>query len=243
MQERTATVRERILKAAADLLAQGGREAASTRAISAAANVQVPTLYRQFGDLQGLLDAAAHETFAAYVHDKVLHRPSDDPIEDLRRGWDAHVAFGLANPAVYVLIQGDPLTRTATSSARDGRAVLHELVTRVAQAGRLKVSVSLAVQLMSAAGEGLTRSLIGTPFEARDPHLSVIMREAVLAAITITPPASAPSEEAHAQRVAARAVALQAVLPETAGTLSSGEQHLLNEWLDRLATLSFPSTP
>src|SRR4051794_36006940 len=51
--------RDRILQAAARLLAEGGREAVSTRAVSRAAGVQAPTIYRQFGDMQGLLDAVA----------------------------------------------------------------------------------------------------------------------------------------------------------------------------------------
>ncbi len=45
--------RDRILQAAARLLAEGGREAVSTRAVSSAAGVQAPTIYRQFGDMQG----------------------------------------------------------------------------------------------------------------------------------------------------------------------------------------------
>ena len=59
--------RERIVEAAAALLAQGGREAVSTRAVSAAAGVQAPTIYRIFGDKQGLLDAVASRGFAEYV--------------------------------------------------------------------------------------------------------------------------------------------------------------------------------
>lgn len=240
--ERTAAVRERIVKATAQLLAQGGREAASTRAVSAAAGVQAPTLYRQFGDLQGVLEATARETLAAYVREKAMHEPSGDPVEDVRRGWDLHVAFGLTHPAVYTLIYGDPVTGANTPAARDGLAVLHRLVTRVAKAGRLRVGVPLAVRLISAAGEGVTLSLIGTPTEARDPHLSVAMREAVLTAITTPPPSRASQERPGAERVAARATALQAVLSEAPGRLSPAEQHLLGEWLDRLATLGVPGS-
>lgn len=241
MDERAATVRERILKATAELLASGGREAASTRAVSAAAGVQAPTLYRHFGDLQGLLDAAARETFAAYVRDKAVQESGDDPVEDLRRGWDAHVAFGLAHPAVYVLLHGDRAAGADTPAAREGHAVLHRLVARVAEAGRLRVDVPHAVRLVSAAGEGVTLSLIGTPPGARDPHLSAAMREAVLTAITEAgPPGDPPEERPGASRVAARAVALRAVLPEAGDALSPAERQLLAEWLDRLSAPPAP---
>ncbi|WP_438006953.1 hypothetical protein WME89_51860 [Sorangium sp. So ce321] len=82
----------------------------------------------------------------------------------------------------------------------------------------------------------MTLSLIATPPEERDPRLSGAMRDAVLAAITVAPtPDAAPDEAPGAGRVAARAVALRAVLAEAPDALSPAERHLLGEWLDRLA--------
>jgi len=46
--------RARIVRAATELLATGGRNAVTTRAVSAAAGVQAPTIYRHFGDMQSL---------------------------------------------------------------------------------------------------------------------------------------------------------------------------------------------
>lgn len=236
MIDRTTDVRTRILQATADLLAQRGREAASTRSVSAAAGVQAPTIYRQFGDMRGLLDAVAQETLAKYVHQMALGEPADDPLEALRRGWDDHVAFGLANPAVYALIYSDPTIASHTPAARDDLAILHEMVSRIAQAGQLRVSVSHAANLLAAAGSGVTLSLIATAPEARDPKLSTAMREAVIAAITVSSTTGNATDDASGpERVAARAVALQAVLSETPGILSPAEQLLLGEWLDKLA--------
>jgi len=90
--------RERIVRAAAELLARGGREAVSTRAVGAAAGVQAPTIYRQFGDMRGLLDEVARETLAGYLREKAGRVPSDDPVEDLRKGFALLVEFGRANP-------------------------------------------------------------------------------------------------------------------------------------------------
>lgn len=241
MSEGTTDVRARILRAAGELLARGGRPALTTRAVSAAAGVQAPTLYRQFGDLRGLLDALARETLADYVREKATAEPADDPVEELRRGWDRHVAFGLAHPGAYVLIYGDPsaAAHDAPAARHDGEAILRGLVSRIARAGRLRVDVAHAVRLIAAAGEGVTLSLIACPPGARDPRLSVAMREAVLAAITTAPTAddNAPEAAPGPGRVAARAVALRAVLAEVApaGVLSPAEAHLLGEWLDRLA--------
>ncbi|GJG86783.1 TetR family transcriptional regulator [Gemmatimonadetes bacterium T265] len=250
--------RQRIVRATAALLDQGGREAVTTRAVSAAAGVQPPAIYRQFGDMRGLLDAAARETLAAYVRRKTADAEpaargpaADDPVEALRRGWDLHVAFGLAHPAAYALAYGDS---GAAAAAREGEgeALLRALVARIAAAGRLRVDVPHAVRLVAAAATGATLALVAAPPGARDPRLSAALREAVLAAITAAPASDAPPDVApgaarEAGRVASRAVALRAVLAESnAGTpdgapdgapraLSPAERDLLGEWLDRLA--------
>ena len=118
---------------------------------------------------------------------------------------------------------------------QDGEAILHTLVARIAEAGRLRVTVPHAVRLIAAAGAGATLSLIATPPETRDPRLSGAMRDAVINAVTVAPPDEAPAEAPGLGRVAARAVALHAALAESPGGLSAAERHLLGEWLDRLA--------
>ena len=123
MKEQKEAVCERIIQAAAKLLAQGGRGAASTRTVSAAAGVQAPVIYRHFGDMEGLLQAAAQATFVRYVRRKAARRQTaDDPLEALRQGWDQHVAFGLENPVVYSFIYGDPAAAADSPTAQAGGA-------------------------------------------------------------------------------------------------------------------------
>ena len=237
MKERTSDVRKRIIQAAAKLLAKGGREAASTRAVSAAAGVQAPTIYRQFGDMRGLLEAVAQTTLAGYIRHKATRERTDDPLEELRRGWDQHVAFGLANPVVYALVYGDPAVGADSATVQEGFASLLTLVARVAETGWLRVSVPHAAQLIASAGQGVTLTLIATSPEARDPKLSTAMREAVIAAISTPSAPEGTSEQLPGPgRVAARAVALRTVLGETPEVLSVAERHLLEEWLDRLSS-------
>jgi AcrR family transcriptional regulator len=227
--------RDRILRAAALLLTAGGREAVSTRAVSAAADVQPPTIYRQFGDMRGLLDAVADDGFARYVLAKVTREGSGDPVADLRAGWDAHVAFGLANPALYALMYGDTRPGPMPPAAAEAQQLLELFVRRVAEAGRLRVGVETAARLIHAGALGVVLTLIATGAGTDGNRvLSTLMREAVLGAvITDAPPPDEPT--AGMERVAARAVALKAVLPESAGTFTPAEGDLLAEWLDRLS--------
>ena len=78
--DQPASAAERMLRAAADLLQTGGIEAVSTRAVAAAAGVQPPTIYRQFGDKDGLLDALAGFVLEGYLEQKrLLIDASRDP--------------------------------------------------------------------------------------------------------------------------------------------------------------------
>jgi len=229
--------RDRILRAAATLLAAGGREAVSTRAVSAAAGVQPPTIYRQFGDMQGLLDAVAAAGFARYVRAKVAREHSardGDPVADLRAGWDAHIGFGLANPALYALMYGDPRPGALLTAAVEARTLLEGLVRRVAEAGRLRIDVDRATRMIHAAGVGVVLTLSAAAAADRDLAMSELTREAILAAVTTDPPPGGVSGRAGPRRVAGHAVALRAVLPEASAAFTAAERGLLAEWLDRL---------
>ena len=121
----------------------------------------------------------------------------------------------------------------------EGVALLQALVARVAEAGRLRVDVARATDLIHAAGTGVTLTLAAIPPEVRDPRLSETMREAILAAVTVPVSAEAPNEvpdaSPGAERIAVHAVALRALLSDAVSVLSPAERQLLSDWLDRLA--------
>ncbi|MFJ9786701.1 TetR/AcrR family transcriptional regulator [Amycolatopsis sp. NPDC101161] len=220
--------RERILEAAAALLAAEGRDGLSTRAVSAAAGVQPPALYRLFGDKDGLLDAVAAYGFDEYLTSKKALGTTGDAVEDLRRGWDLHIEFGLSRPEFYVLMYGDARPGRTSPAAREAEAMLRSMVERVAAAGRLRVSVERAARLVHATGMGVVLSLIATRVADRDPELSETARETVLTRILTG------SEEPSGSKLPERAIALQAGL-EGATALTEAERVLMREWLNRIA--------
>ncbi|MDF3289847.1 TetR/AcrR family transcriptional regulator [Streptomyces silvisoli] len=223
--------RERILIAAADLLAEGGADAVSTRAVSAAAGVQAPTLYRLFGDKQGLLDAVTAYGFERYLADKQAMAATEDPVEDLRRGWDLHVEFGLTHPSFYVLMYGAVRPGERPSAAGETHRVLLGMLGRVARAGRLRVPVEQAAEMIQATCAGVALALISASADARDLSLSTRTRDAVLATLTTQ---SAPANEEVS--VSSRAIALDAVLSRSSDAFTAAEFALLREWLARLAS-------
>jgi AcrR family transcriptional regulator len=217
--------RQRILHAASRLLAESGGAPISTRAVCAAAGVGAPTLYHHFGDKDGLLDAVVAYGYDRYLEEKRARRSTGDPVEDLRRGWDAHVEFGLSQPAFYTLMHGDA-RRVAASE--EGHKIVLRMVEEVAREGRLRVPVRTAVDMIYAACMGVTLKLISS--EDPDPELSPRTRDAVLGAVTTDRTEDRPSS------VSGLAIALTSALDgRPPRTLSAAEAAVLREWLTRLA--------
>ena len=221
-------IRQRVIETATDLLAHGGRDAVTTRAVAAAAGVQAPAIYRLFGDKDGLLEAVVEHGYATFLAAKHLDGHPQDPVEDLRAGWDLAVEFGLANPALYMLMHSDPRRGTTSAAFHAGMRILMGRIHRLAAAGRLRVDERLAATLIHATAHGAVLTWLSLPDDRRDPVLLTAMRESMVAAITTERPAVQEAGAAGAART------LRALLPEQTA-LSGAERHLLGEWLDRLA--------
>lgn len=220
-------MRAHIVEVAAGLLATGGRDAVSTRAVAAAAGTQAPTIYRLFGDKDGLLAAVLDYGFTTYLADKPPLDPTADPIADLRAGWNLHIGFGLANPALFLLMYAgiEPGRRPAAAEA--GLVILQARIRNIAAAGRLRVDEALAADLVHAAGTGAVLALLAVPEEQRDARLADAMFDAVVAAITtdrVETRNTGPSTAANA---------LRTQLPDLE-MLTDGERHVLDEWLTRI---------
>jgi AcrR family transcriptional regulator len=225
-------IADKMLDAAAELLSTGGVDAVSTRAVAAAAGVQPPTIYRQFGDKDGLLDAVAGHVLGKYLQNKRRAAVTDDPVHDLRESWDLHVDFGLTHPDCYLLAYVQPRPGRMPSLARETFDLLQELIARIADQGLLRMSVKRATELMHAAALGYVVSQIRVPPEERDPQLSEIAWQNAIAGIITAEDAqgSTPSD------LPGRAVALrEALRGNSDGALTQAERTLMAEWLDRLA--------
>lgn len=222
------TVRARLVEVAAQLLAEQGPDAVTTRSVALAAGVQAPSIYRLFGDKDGLLDAVAEHGFVSYLERKPPVDLGDDPVEDLRAGWELHVGFGLANPALFRLMNTGTRTSGQRSAVESGAQVLRQRVRRVAQAGRLRVAEPRAVDLIRAAGTGVVFTLIDQPEDTRDESLADLAWAAVCGVILTDQRPAAPTGPATA------AVTLRAALPGLTA-FTPHESALLGDWLDRVA--------
>ena len=222
------SVRSRLVHVAAQLLATEGPDAVTTRSVAVAAGVQAPAIYRLFGDKDGLLDAVAEYGFASYVAQKPSADAEHDSVDGLRAGWELHVGFGVANPALFRLMNTAKRTPTGQATFDAGATVLRDRVRRVARAGRLRVPEPRAVSLIAAAGVGVVFTLIDQPADSRDEGLADLAWQAICRTILVDAADGAAAEPATA------AVTLRAALPGLPH-FTAHDSALLDAGLDRIA--------
>lgn len=216
--------RTRILDAAAQMIANGPGEEISARAVCAEVGVKMPTLYHFFGNKQGLLEAVMDRGFDLYLAEKEAHESSGDPIQDLRDGWDAHVAFGVANPGFYTLMYGKVVPGYSPAAQSRPSQILRGLTERAAAQGRLVVSAEQAAAHILVTNIGVTPRMIILAEE--DWELSRSVREGAIAAITGTGTDSSPRSIMHLALEYANA------RPDVLG---QEETAMLSAWLRRLS--------
>ncbi|GAA4753923.1 TetR/AcrR family transcriptional regulator [Gordonia alkaliphila] len=217
--------RERLLEAAVELTAELPGSEISLRAVCDRVGVRMPTLYHYFGNKDGLLDAVAEYGFNLYLSAKANRESSGDPIQDLRDGWDAHVAFGLANPGLYTLMYGQVRPGDARPATSRPTQMLRALTGVAEEQGRLTVSADQAAAHILATNVGVTlrQILLAAP----DPALTAAVRDAVIAGIT-----GIGNDESSRRSALFAALDFAVARPDLLG---EKETALLASWLQRLA--------
>lgn len=228
-QERKGDTRQQLLEAAAALISDAPGQDVPLRAICERVGVKLPTLYHFFGSKDGLLEAVIDHGFETYLALKQGAEPTGDPIEDLRRGWDTHVRFGLDHAGFYALMYGQVTPHRRPAAAAAPHAALVELCRRAHADDRLAVTAEEAADHVLAANVGVTLFLITA--ESPDLALSAQVRDATIAAITgLTAPSPTDDD--------ARAGLARQLLHGLTGAdqqLGQAEVALLRKWLGVLA--------
>lgn len=119
-------LREQLLDAAVELLERTGDPAAGTvRGVASRVGVAPNAVYLHFSRRDTLLAEAVATTFSGFTETLAsIGESSDPPIEQLRAGHRAYMAFARSNPGVYramfgghTLGAGDPDTDDVLTNA------------------------------------------------------------------------------------------------------------------------------
>jgi AcrR family transcriptional regulator len=229
----------RLLRAAAELLANSGGSAVSTRQITQQAGVTAPTLYHHFGDKEGLFDAVVTAGFDEYVAGERDFAPSGQPLEDIRRMWDNHVQFGLKQPELYLVMFGNIRPESRPAIVADAEALMEEMLNKAAVSGQLNVPPREAARSILAANVGVTLMLIAEKAPERNLELSAMTRDAMVFAVSTEQARNNGSVDSGKSSVVVAAIALNAALQAShSDQLSSSELKLFLEWLHRISNSS-----
>jgi AcrR family transcriptional regulator len=229
----------RLLRAAAELLANSAGGAVSTRQITQRAGVTAPTLYHHFGDKEGLFDAVVAAGFEEYVAGERDFAPSGHPLEDIRRMWDNHVQFGLNQPELYLVMFGNIRPESRPAVVADAEGLMEEMLNKAAVAGQLNVPPREAARSILAANVGVTLMLITEKAPERNLELSTMTRDAMIFAVSSEQAKANGPEASGKSSVVVAAIALNAALQAShSDQLSSSELKLFLEWLHRISTSS-----
>jgi len=168
-------------------------------------------------DKQGLLDALADQGLERYARRKGELKTTEDPVADLRAGWDDHLLFAEENPGLYQLMFSPRPWSKSTARATVTDLLVHTL-TRCAAAGALAVEPLSAAAMILSANVGLALSNIAAPTAFTDVAIiSQQLRDALFAAVLAAPPTP---QHADAAGIVASALQLRAQLSLT-GTATS----------------------
>ena len=229
----------RLLRAAAELLANSAGGPVSTRQITQRAGVTAPTLYHHFGDKEGLFDAVVAAGFEEYVAGERDFAPSGQPLEDIRRMWDNHVQFGLNQPELYLVMFGNIRPESRPAVVADAEGLMEEMLNKAAVAGQLNVPPREAARSILAANVGVTLMLITEKAPERNLELSTMTRDAMIFAVSSDQAKNNGPEASGKSSVVVAAIALNAALQAShSDQLSSSELKLVLEWLHRISTSS-----
>lgn len=178
----SSTTEEDILKAAADVLEHGGPQALTTRAVCDAAGVKSPTLYHYFGDKNGLAAALVRRGMSEFMARKRAAPDTNDPMQQLRAGWDVTVDFALKRPALHALYMEQ--LRTQPELASEAYALTRARVQRLVDRGVFRVGLEEASRAVWAGCNGVL-ALAGTGLSRRDLEAtSKLLFEAVVARLS-----------------------------------------------------------
>lgn len=140
VKSRSAELTQRLVDAAAQILAEQGPTGLALRKLAAAAGVSTMPVYTLFGDKQGLLTAMYREGFRRLGSALAQSPRTDDPLADLTQLGHAYRQAALDSPHLYSLMFGRTVPgfapdETAQAAAEAAHRPLVEAVIRCQQAG------------------------------------------------------------------------------------------------------------
>jgi AcrR family transcriptional regulator len=165
-----------ILEAARDLLADGGMDALSMRAVAARVGVSATAIYNYFENKRALVDrviSLGFERFDGYLREAVVDRPKGSR-ERLRSLGEAYIRFAMENRAYFRVLfamHADLPQEIEELPEAGGYSLFRQSVVDAMEAGTIRqADPDLVVLYLWTHVHGLVTLLFGCKPEARCRH-------------------------------------------------------------------------
>jgi AcrR family transcriptional regulator len=173
---RAADTETAILEAARDLLAEGGLDALSMRAVAARVGVSAPAIYNYFESKQALVRRVIErgfERFDRYLRDAVVDRPGGS-VERLQALGEAYIRFACENREYFRVLfafHGDLPEEIEELPEGGGYQLFRQAVIDAMEAGSIRrTDPDVVVLYLWAHVHGLVSLLLSCGPEARCRH-------------------------------------------------------------------------
>jgi AcrR family transcriptional regulator len=170
---------ERMVRAAAALLAQEGPTALTARRLAREAGTSTMAVYTHFGGMDQLRVAVRKAAFGGLMRTLQQVGPSEDPVADVVEIGLSYCGYARGNPHLYraTFLQAG-IEHDDIAAGLDAFAPLVAAVERCLDAGRFSPgpAVPIAMQLWTTVHGAATLHLAGMPFETLVQTLSAMGR-------------------------------------------------------------------
>jgi AcrR family transcriptional regulator len=159
-----ASVRRRLVDAAARVLAEEGPEALSTRRLAREVGTSTMAVYTQFGGMEQLRAELRAEAFRRLAERLRAVPESDDPVRTLTERGIAYCRSAADDPHLYrAALAGPPAPEEDVEAGLDAFGALVESVQRCLDAGRFEPAdaTALAAQIWTATHGAVSLHLAG----------------------------------------------------------------------------------
>jgi AcrR family transcriptional regulator len=177
---------DRIRVSALELLREGGPAALTTRAVCERAGVTAPTLYHHYGDKDGLLRALAQAELLAFFARKQRMKPSDDALQDVKRGWDDWVQFAIDQPHLVRALQSGG-SSTVAPLREAAEAIAAGRLARLATTTPLVVDPPTGARVLVAGANAVVQLLLDGLTVGEVRGLSALLRDGLVASLRVAP--------------------------------------------------------
>ncbi len=147
-------MKEKILRAVSKIIAKGGLEAVSTRAVCTEVGISAPTLYHYFNNKSELLDSVTLLAYERYTAKDVEGLKRGSPLKALLKIWEIYFEFVNNETELYLVILNAHMRGRIPQAGYDLFQSTLEVFFRADKLDQLRVKPNICAQIFYSSAQG-----------------------------------------------------------------------------------------